>query len=221
MRRKLATTALLILGSAGLLAAKIKPDDQEFFNGKFQELADQQAKLLRAQQEAFAAELKQLAEAQKAQTDTLSAQIGELEKSQANLAKTVEEMQRTFSQLEITIGNIAHNNTQDTLSLRQAIDQMRAQLQEIGGGSGGSTQSKKTVGYVTAVSGDSTVTVNLGSGNGLRAGTQLGLYKANDPNTRVGTLEVTDVVDQGNAHAKVKILNAGVQPEYSDVVKPD
>jgi hypothetical protein len=220
--RKIAITALLILGCAGSLLAKIKPDEQAFFDGKFQELGDQQAKLLKAQQDAYTALLKQLAENQKQQTDALNAQITELVRSQASLAKTVEEMQRTFSQLEITIGNIAHNNTQDTLSLRQAIDQMRAQLQEMGGGAGGSSPARKaTVGYVTGVGTDNAITVNLGSGSGLKVGSQLGLYKANDQNTRVGTLEVTDVFDPGNAKAKVVVLNAGVQPEYSDMVKPD
>ena len=219
MTRKLAITTLLILGCAGLLMAKIKPEDQEFFNGKFQELADQQAKLLKAQQDAFAAQLKQLADTQKAETDALNAQISDLIKSQANLDKAVVQMQQTFNQLQITISNLATNNTQDTLTVKNEVDQMRAQLQEMLGGGAGPL--KKLIGYITAVSGDNTVTVNLGSGNGLKSGSQLGLYKANDQNTRVGTLEVTDVVDQGNAHAKVKILNAGVQPEYSDVVKPD
>jgi hypothetical protein len=221
MTRKLAIIALLFLSCSGLLSAKIKPDDQEFFNGKFQELADLQAKLLKAQQDAFTAQLKQLAENQKEQTDALNAQISELVKSQASLVKTVEEMQRTFNQLQITISNLATNDTQDTLNIKQEIDQLRAQLQEVVGGGGSLPTRKAAVGYVTAVSGDNTVTVNIGSGSGLKAGSQLGLYKANDPNTRVGTLEVTDVVDQGNAHAKVKILNAGAQPEYSDVVKPD
>jgi len=226
MTRKLAITALLILGCAGLLMAKIKAEDQEFFNGKFQELAEQQAKLLKAQQDAFAAQLKQLADTQKAETDALNAQITELVKSQASLDKAVVQMQQTFNQLQITISNLATNNTQDTLTVKNEIDQMRAQLQEMlggggGGGGAGAGPLKKVIGYITAVSGDNTVTVNLGSGNGLKGGSQLGLYKANDQNTRVGTLEVTDVVDQGNAHAKVKILNAGVQPEYSDVVKPD
>ena len=219
MKRKLAITALLILGCAGLLMAKIKPEDQEFFNGKFQELADQQAKLLKAQQDAFAAQLKQLADTQKAETDALNAQISDLIKSQASLDKAIVQMQQTFNQLQITISNLATNNTQDTLTVKNEIDQMRAQLQEMLGGGAGPL--KKLIGYITAVSGDNTVTVNLGSGNGLKSGSQLGLYKANDQNTRVGTLEVTDVVDQGNARAKVKILNAGVQPEYSDVVKPD
>jgi len=219
MTRKLAITTLLILGCAGLLMAKIKPEDQEFFNGKFQELADQQAKLLKAQQDAFAAQLKQLADTQKAETDALNAQISDLIKSQASLDKAIVQMQQTFNQLQITISNLATNNTQDTLTVKNEVDQMRAQLQEMLGGGAGPL--KKLIGYITAVSGDNTVTVNLGSGNGLKSGSQLGLYKANDQNTRVGTLEVTDVVDQGNARAKVKILNAGVQPEYSDVVKPD
>jgi len=215
--RKLAIAFLLILGCAGMLLGKIKTEDQAFFDGKFQELADQQAKLLKAQQEVFNAQLKQLADAQKAHSDALS----DLAKSQSRLQTTIEELQHLISQLEVTISNLSTNNTQDTQYLKQEIEQLRAQVQEITGGAAGTPAVRKVVGYITAVSPDSTVTVNLGSGNGLRAGSQLGLYKASDSNTRVGTLEVTDVVDQGNAHAKIKILNAGVTPEDSDVVKPD
>jgi len=214
MTRKLAITALLILGCAGPLLAKINAKDQEYFDGKFQELADQ-AKLLKAQQDALAAQLKQLGDAQKVHTDALT----ELTKDQSRLQTTIEQLQHLISQLEVTISNLSTNNTQDTQFLKQEIEQMRAQLQEIAGG--GSLTTKKAVGYITAVSADNMITLNLGSGNGLKVGSQLGLYKANDQNTRVGTLEVTDVVDQSNSRAKIKFVNAGVTPEYSDVVKPD
>ncbi|HME01189.1 MAG TPA: hypothetical protein VKM93_28235 [Terriglobia bacterium] len=216
MTRKLAITALLILGCAGLLSAKINAKDQEYFDGKFQELADQ-AKLLKAQQDALAAQLKQLADTQKAQTDALN----ELAKSQSRFETTIEQLQHTFTQLEVTISTLANNNTQDTQVLKQEIEQLRALVQETAGGGGSLAPKRPVVGYITAVSADNTLTVSLGSGNGLKSGSQLGLYKANDQNTRVGTLEVTDVVDQGSAHAKIKILNTGVQPEDLDVVKPD
>jgi len=220
MTRKLTITTVLILGCAGMLSAKIKADEQAYFDGKFQEIADLQAKQLKAQQDAFTAQMKQLAENQKEQTDALNAQITELVKSQATLVKTFEDMQHTFNQLQMNLGGLATNDTQNTLVIKQEIEQLRAQLQDVMGGGGGGP-AKKSVGYVTAVSGDNTVTVNLGSGNGLKAGSQLGLYKANDPNTRVGTLEVTDVVDQSTSHAKVKFTNSGTQVDFSDVVKPD
>jgi len=212
MIRKFAITAVLILAGSNLLWAKIKADDQAYFDGKFQQLAEEQAKQLKAQQDAFNAQLKQLADAQ-------NAQVTELIKSQATLQKAVEAMQQTFNQLQIIISNLATSNTQDTLTLKQEIEQMRATLQA-SGGPGGAPQPRP-VGYITTVGPDQVITVNLGSGNGLKSGSQLGVYKANDPNTRVGTLEVTDIIDQGNAHAKIKIMNAGYTPDFSDVVKPD
>ncbi len=216
MTRKLAITALLILGCASVLLAKIKAEDQAFFDGKFQEITEQ-TKALKVQQDALAAQLKQLADTQKAQTDALS----DLAKNQSRFQTAVDDLQRIIGHLGITISTVGNNNTQDTALLKQEIDQLRAQVQLIGGGGGVSGPKPPAVGYVTAVTADNMVTVNLGSGNGLKTGSQLGLFKATDPNTRVGTLEVTDVIDQGNAHASVKILNAGVKPEYSDMVKPD
>ena len=73
-------------------------------------------------------------------------------------------------------------------------------------------------GYVISVRGDQ-VTVDLGSAQGIKKGARLGLYKAGDPNTRVGVLEVVEVVDAGNSRARIVTLNAGVQLEWADVVR--
>ena len=45
------------------------------------------------------------------------------------------------------------------------------------------------------------------------------VYKATDPNTRVGVIEVTQVVDTGNSRARIVTMNSGVKPEFSDVVR--
>ncbi len=50
-------------------------------------------------------------------------------------------------------------------------------------------------------------------------GSRLAVYKANDPNTRVGVLEVVQVVDAGNSRARIVTMNSGVQPEFSDFIR--
>jgi hypothetical protein len=45
------------------------------------------------------------------------------------------------------------------------------------------------------------------------------LYKSSDLTTRVGVLEVTQMMDGGKSRAQVLTLNTGVQAEFSDVVR--
>jgi hypothetical protein len=37
----------------------------------------------------------------------------------------------------------------------------------------------------------------------------------------VGVIEITQVVDAGNARARIITMNAGVKPEFSDVVRAE
>lgn len=74
-------------------------------------------------------------------------------------------------------------------------------------------------GYVTAVHGGD-ITVGLGSDQGLHVGSKLTLYKRGDPQTQAGELEVTSIVDGANSHARIVTINKGVQPEFSDIVRP-
>jgi hypothetical protein len=60
--------------------------------------------------------------------------------------------------------------------------------------------------------------IDMGSAQGIQQGSRLAVYKATDPNTRVGVIEVTQVVDSGNSRARIVTMNSGVQPEFSDVV---
>ncbi len=43
--------------------------------------------------------------------------------------------------------------------------------------------------------------------------------RANDPSTRVEVLEVAQVTDTGKSKARIVTINAGLQPEFSDIVR--
>jgi peptidoglycan hydrolase CwlO-like protein len=77
-----------------------------------------------------------------------------------------------------------------------------------------------TEGNVTLVEG-SKISVDLGSAQNLHPGSKLSLFKAQDPAARVGELEVTDIVDSSNCHARIASLITGAQPEAGDVVRPE
>jgi hypothetical protein len=61
--------------------------------------------------------------------------------------------------------------------------------------------------------------IDMGSVQGIQPGAQLAVYKATDPNTRVGVIEVTQVVDSGNSRAHIVTMNAGVKPEFGDIIR--
>ena len=61
--------------------------------------------------------------------------------------------------------------------------------------------------------------IDMGSAQGIQQGSRLAVYKATDTNTRVGVIEVTQVVDTGNARARIVTMNSGVKPEFSDLVR--
>jgi len=75
-------------------------------------------------------------------------------------------------------------------------------------------------GYVTTVQSDH-VDIELGSAQGIQTGTRLAIYKANDPTTRAGVLEVIKVIDAGTSRARVVTILKGVRPEFSDMVRLD
>lgn len=77
-----------------------------------------------------------------------------------------------------------------------------------------------TEGNVTLVEG-SKISVDLGSAQNLHPGSKLSLFKAQDPASRVGELEVTDIVDSTDCHARVATLITGAKPEAGDVVRPE
>ena len=64
------------------------------------------------------------------------------------------------------------------------------------------------------------VTLDVGSSSqGIHQGSRLALYKASDPNTQVGVVEITQVIDAGTSRAQIVTLNPGVRLEWGDVVR--
>jgi hypothetical protein len=70
---------------------------------------------------------------------------------------------------------------------------------------------------VVDVKGDD-VTVDIGTEKGMNVGTRLAVYKASDPNTRVGVLEIVQPA-VGSSRARAVTLNPAIQLEFSDIVR--
>src|SRR2546425_694816 len=80
------------------------------------------------------------------------------------------------------------------------------------------TVAPVTQGYVTNLDRNEVV-IDQGSGKGLRVGSRLAFFKATDPTTRVGELEVTVVTGAGSSRARILTMAAGVRPEFGDIVR--
>jgi len=73
-------------------------------------------------------------------------------------------------------------------------------------------------GYITAVQGE-TVTIDRGTAHGLKGGERLAAFLAVDPETQVGELEVSGVVESQQAQCRVMELKAGVSLDFGDIVR--
>jgi TolA-binding protein len=206
---------LLVVTSAW---PKFKEDEQHYLDDQFKAIQDQ-------------------VQALTTQLQTLNAQLQELRQNQAQFQAVIVRQQRALQDLGQMVTSMRLGGEDNYSNLKSAIAQLRNETQAAfakltggpvpGAGPPETATTKPAVavpatpvlqGYVTAVEGNS-VTLDLGSSQGIRQGSRLALYKSSDPSTRVGVLEVTQVIDAGNSRAQIVTLNSGVRPEFSDVVR--
>ena len=203
---------LLVVPSAW---PKFKEDEQQFLNDQFKIIQDQ-------------------VQALTTQLQTLNAQLQELRQNQAQYQTIVTRQQRSLQDLDQMVTSMRLGNEESFSNLRTAITQLRNETQAAfvklsggavsptpGGGavpSGPNPASPPAQGYVLVVDGN-TVTLDTSALAGIHQGSHLALYKSSDLTTRVGVLEVTQMMDGGKSRAQVLTLNTGVQAEFSDVVR--
>lgn len=181
--------------------------------------------------------LQEQIQALKTQLDSLNGQVAELKQNQQQLQTVIVRQQRLLQDMDQLVSSLRLSQEESFSGLRTNISDMRAEHKkdfasltgrptEAGGGAPPSEQkppqpapARPIQGYVTVIDDSNNVTVDLGSAQGMQPGSQLALYKAADPSTRVGLLEVTQVLDTGSSRARIVTMNTGVRPEFSDVVR--
>lgn len=217
-RLTLAVLTLIFFVPANLLA-KWDPKDKEYLETQFRGLQDQ-------------------LQALKTQLDTLGTQVTELRQNQQLLQTVFVKQQRILQDMDQLVSSLRLGQEESFSGLRAALSQMRTEQQKaiasltgtpaaLGSptaieprpSTAAATASSRVVrGYITVVQGND-ITVDLGSARGMQVGSHLAVYKAGDPNTRVGVLEVVQVVDGDNSRARIVTMNPGVRPEFSDIVQ--
>jgi hypothetical protein len=219
MMRRIAVAIFLLLLFATSAWPKFKEDEQKFLDDQFKALQDQMQALGN-------------------QTAVLNSQLAEIKQTQAQLQTVMIRQQRQLQELDEMLSSLRIGNEENFAKVSKAVADLRAETESaVNKLTGQSAQPsgppadagmvarpaapaarQSTQGYITAVDG-SNVMIDMGSAQGLHTGSQLAVYKATDPNSQVGIIEVTEVVDAGNARARIITMNAGVKPEFSDVVR--
>jgi small-conductance mechanosensitive channel len=199
---------------------KFKEDEQKYLDDQFKAVLDQMQALGN-------------------QVAALNGQLAEIKQNQAQLQAVIIRQQHQIQELDEMLSSLRIGDEENFAKLRASIADLRAQTENAlskatgqpAAPPGAPTEVPAAVrpvtpgparqapqGYITAVEGTN-VMIDMGSAQGVQQGSRLAVYKATDPNTRVGVIEVTQVVDAGNSRARIVTMNAGVKPEFSDVVR--
>lgn len=221
MTRRMTLAIFLMIFCATLAWPKWKEEEQQYLDTQFRNLQEQ-------------------GQALSTQVQALNAHLTELRQNQAQLQAVIIRQQRALQDMEQLVSSMRINGEENYSTLKSALAQLRTETQKSFADLTGKAAAQQTaatveagpaprapvaptgppvvLGYVTVVEG-SNLMVDLGSAQGVRAGSRLALYKAADPNTRAGVLEVTQAVDAGNSRARIVTMNSGVQPEFGDIVR--
>jgi hypothetical protein len=220
MTRRIILAILLVLCATPSAWAKFKEDEQKYLDDQFKLVLDQ----MQALGNTVAA---------------LNTQLAEYKQNQAQLQTAIMRQQHQLQDLDEMLSSLRIGNEENFSKLKAAIADLRAQTESLasklaGGQPGAPTGSpvetpavthpgtppvqKVVQGYITNVEGTD-VTIDMGSAKGMTQGARLAVYKATDTNTRVGVVEVTQVIDNDNSRARIVTMNPGVKPEFSDIVR--
>jgi len=212
MTRRLILSFLSLIVFASLAWPRFKEEDQKYLDEQFRSI-----------QEQFRALTKQL--------QTLDARLTEARQAQSQLQETLTRQQQALQELQQVVSSIRTSGDENYSSLKATLAQLQADTQKAAASLAANTASSVagnpagrpnvapvTQGYVTNVDRNEVV-IDQGSGKGLRVGSRLAFFKATDPTTRVGELEVTVVTGAGSSRARILTMAAGVRPEFGDIVR--
>lgn len=163
----------------------------------------------------------------------LETALGKLQSQQAALAEEQRSTQGLLKATDASVTSLRVTNQQDLLGVKTDLVEIRRNIGEIADQMRRTTTAASSPavvapapvpaspadGYVTQVR-DNEVTINLGSAAGLRVGMRFSVYHGSDPQTRIGIIEVTDIIDSNNSRARILESRQDAKFQFSDVVRP-
>jgi len=163
-----------------------------------------------------------------ARLDAVEGQLAKVKEQQQSLAADFRNNQELVKATDTSVTSLRVSNQEDLLSLKTDVARIRRDLgdlsDEVRKSAGpppaaAPSAQPKVEGYITQVAANS-ISINLGSAAGVEVGMKFGVYKAAEPQTRIGTIEVTEVLDANNSKAKVVASNPNTKFQFSDIVRP-
>ena len=158
----------------------------------------------------------------------LQTEVNKVKEQQQSLATDFRASQELMKATDTSVTSLRASNQEDLLGLKSDVARIRRDVTDL------TDQMRKMVapppaaaasaqpsleGYITQASASS-VTINVGSAAGVRPGMRFGVYRASDPQVRIGTVEVIEVVDANNSRAKIIASNPNTTFAFSDIVRP-
>jgi len=220
MMRRISVAILLAVLGTSTAWGKFKPEEQQYLDEQFRATQDQ-------------------VQALKTQITALTAQLNELRQNQTQLQAVIIRQQRLLQEMGQMLSAVRLSEEEGFAGLKTALNRLETQqqkgfstltgqgVQAPGAGSETAAAARPVPGtpaappvvqgYVVDVKGDD-VTVDIGTEKGMNVGTRLAVYKASDPNTRVGVLEIVQPA-VGSSRARAVTLNPAIQLEFSDIVR--
>ncbi len=163
-----------------------------------------------------------------ARLDAVEGQLAKVKEQQQALANDIHASQEQVKATDTSVTSLRVSNQEDLLSVKTDVARIRRDLGDLTDEvrkaaapppAPAPAPQPKVEGYVTQVLAN-TISINLGSAAGVEVGMKFGVYKAAEPQTRIGTIEVTEVVDANNSKAKIVASNPNTKFQFSDIVRP-
>ena len=215
MIRRIGVVILLAVLGTSTAWCKFKEEEQKYLDDQFRATQDQ-------------------VQALKTQIAALNAQLNELRQNQTQLQAVIIRQQRTLQEMSQMVSAVRLSEEEGFAGLKTALKSLETQQQKGFSEVTGKRREPaptETIqvdppitrpppplqGYVVDVKGND-ITVDIGTEKGLNVGSRLAVYKASDPNTRVGVLEIVQPA-AGSSRTRVVTLNPGTPLEFSDIVR--
>jgi len=156
----------------------------------------------------------------------LEVEIGKLKQQQADTTAEMRNAQTVARAMDSSLAAFRLSNQQDLLSLKTDITKIRQDVTTLTEGmkkaeaAAATPEAPKIEGYITAVSeAGKEVTINIGSAAGVKVGARFAVFRANDPKSQIGLIEVIEVLDANNSRARILHSKPDAAMAFSDIVR--
>jgi cell division protein FtsB len=159
----------------------------------------------------------------------LDAEIAKLKQQQTDAAGEFRNAQNAARNTDSSLTSFRLSNQQDIITLKTDVAKILQNVTTLLEGAkkaeaaAAAPEAPKIEGYITdpPTEGKDVCTINKGAAAGVKVGMRLLVFKAGDPHSQVGLLEITEVLDANNSRAKIIHSKPGIKLEFSDIVRAE